>query len=270
MAAEDTQNVDADSRKDGSIDVAIEGPIGVVTLNRPDQLNAMTLDMVRDFVEATRMLDADPAVRAIVLTGAGRKAFSAGGDLKTLLPAIMDAGWDILNPDPTARFLSSVFTPVVAAVRGACIGAGFEILLGTDIRIASTDAIFALAEVRWGLIAGSGSNVRLPHQIPWAVAMELLLTGRSITAERAADVGLINHVVDPEDVLPQAMSVARLIAENGPVATRTAKEVAVRSMSLADSFALEHALNSRVLTSSDAQEGVAAFKEKRTPTFFGR
>lgn len=260
---------DGDSR-DGTIDVSTDGQIALVTISRPDKLNAMTLEMIREFFVVTKQLDEDPDIRAIVLTGAGNRAFSAGGDLKSLLPAALEAGWDILNPDPTARFLSSVFTPVIAAVRGACVGAGFEILLGTDIRVAGTDSSFALAEVKWGLIPGSGTNVRLPQQLPWAVAMELLLTGSTISAERAAQVGLINQVVEPENVLKKAMDIARLIASNGPLAVRTAKEIAVRSLSLGDAFALEHALNSRVLGSQDAREGVAAFLEKRTPKFTGR
>ena len=255
--------------QDGTIDVSTDGPIALVTINRPHKLNAMTLEMIREFFVVTTRLDEDPQIRAIVVTGAGDRAFSAGGDLTSLLPAALEAGWDILNPDPTARFLSSVFTPVIAAVRGACVGAGFEILLGTDLRIAGTDSSFALAEVNWGLIPGSGTNVRLPRQLPWAVAMELLLTGSTISADRAAQVGLINQAVEPENVLKTAMDLAHVIASNGPVAVRTAKEIAVRSLSLGDAFALEHALNSRVLGSQDAREGVAAFQEKRTPTFPG-
>lgn len=258
------------SIQDGTVDATVDGHIGLVTINRPDKLNAMTLEMIREFFEVTKQLDADPEVRAIVLTGAGERAFSAGGDLTSLLPAALEAGWDILNPDPTARFLSSVFTPVVAAVRGACVGAGFEILLGTDIRIAASDSSFALPEVKWGLIPGSGTNVRLPRQLPWASAMELLLTGSTISAERAERIGLINQVVDPAEVLDTALETAHRIAANGPVATRTAKEIAVRSSSLSDAFALEHALNSRILGSQDAREGVSAFQERRLPKFSGR
>lgn len=257
-------------RLDGSIGVSVTDHIAVVTIDRPSKHNAMTLEMIREFFAVTTRLDDDPDVRVIVITGAGERAFSAGGDLESLLPAALEAGWDILNPDPTARFLSSVFTPVIAAVRGICIGAGFEILLGTDIRVASTDATFALAEVKWGLIPGSGTNVRLPHQIPWAIAMECLLTGQPITAARAVEVGLVNQTVEPHAVLDTALEIAAVIAANGPVAVRTAKEIAVRSMSYGNAFALEHALNSRVLHSRDAREGVAAFRERRTPNFDGR
>ncbi|MGW0161654.1 enoyl-CoA hydratase/isomerase family protein [Mycobacterium sp. NPDC003323] len=255
---------------DGTIDHETDGHIAVVTINRPRKLNAMTLEMVRDFFTVTKRLDDDPNIRAIVLTGAGERAFSAGGDLDSLLPSALDAGCDILNPDPTARFLSTVFTPVIAAVRGVCVGAGFEILLGTDIRVAAHDSRFALAETKWGLIPGSGTNVRLPRQVPWAVAMELLLTGSTISAERAATVGLINQTVQADRVLETALRIAGGLAANGPVAVRTAKELAVRTASLSDGFALEHALNSRVLASDDAREGVAAFRERRSPSFGNR
>lgn len=265
-----TNSIDGGEGQDGTIDVEVDDHVAVVTINRPNKLNAMTLAMIRDFITVTKELDENPEVWAIVLTGAGERAFSAGGDLTQLLPAALEAGWDILNPNPTERFLSTVMTPVIAAVRGVCVGAGFEIMLGTDIRIAADNASFALAEVKWGLIPGSGTNVRLPRQVPWAIAMELLLTGDTMTAERAQQVGLINRTVAPEDVLQTAITVARGIAANGPVAVRTAKEIAVQSASLTVGFVLEHALNSRVLTSEDAREGVAGFTGKRTPTFSNR
>ncbi|MBQ7805751.1 MAG: enoyl-CoA hydratase/isomerase family protein [Rhodococcus sp.] len=270
MIAENAQFGNNSESSDGTVDVTRDGHIAIVTINRPNKLNAMTLAMIRDFFSVTKELDDDPEIRSIVLTGAGERAFCAGGDLKQLLPAALDAGWDILNPDPTVRFLSNVFTPVVAAVRGLCVGAGFEILLGTDIRVAGHDSSFALAEATWGLIPGSGTNVRLPRQVPWAIAMDMLLTGQPVSAERAEQVGLINRVVDPDRVLETAVQIAQVIAINGPVAVRTAKEIAVRSASLTDGFALEHALNSRVLRSLDAHEGVSAFRDKRTPEFGNR
>lgn len=254
----------------GRIGVAVDGHIAVLTIDRPRKLNAMTRQMIDDFRSITAELDADPNVRAIVLTGAGERAFSAGGDLNTLLPPALDAADDLLNPVTTERFLSSVFTPVVAAVRGLCFGAGFEILLGTDIRVASTDASFGLPEVKWGLIPGSGTHVRLPQQMSWPQAMQLLLTGVPVTASTAVSIGLINETVPPESVLDRAVEIAGAIALNGPLAVRTAKEIAVRSLNQHGAFALEHALNSRVLGSEDAREGVAAFQEKRNATFLGR
>jgi enoyl-CoA hydratase/carnithine racemase len=214
-------------------------------------------------------LNADPEVRVIVLTGAGRRAFSAGGDLATLLPAALAAGSDVVNPDPATRYFSDVYTPIVASVEGLCLGGGLEILLGTDIRVVSSDATFGLPEPRWGLIAGAGSHVRLPRQVPWAVAMELLLTGERITADRAFSIGLVNRVVEPGTALDGALAIARRIAANGPVAVSTAKEIAVRGASLTAGFVLEHELNARVLTSDDAQAGVRAFETHDDPIFTG-
>lgn len=261
---------DALRKSDGEIRVSIDGHIAVITIDRPHKLNAMTRPMIDNFRSITAELDSDPNIRAIVLTGAGERSFSAGGDLRTLLPPALDAADDLLNPVTTERFLSSVFTPVIAAVRGLCIGAGFEILLGTDIRVASSDSSFGLPEVKWGLIPGSGTHIRLPQQLPWPLAMQFLLSGASVDAPTAVSMGLINEVVESGAVLERAVEIAEAIALNGPLAVRTAKEIAVRALNQQGAFALEHALNSRVLGSSDAREGVSAFEEKRATRFSGR
>lgn len=261
---------DALRKSDGEIRVSIDGHIAVITIDRPHKLNAMTRPMIDNFRSITAELDSDPNIRAIVLTGAGERSFSAGGDLRTLLPPALDAADDLLNPVTTERFLSSVFTPVIAAVRGLCIGAGFEILLGTDVRVASSDSSFGLPEVKWGLIPGSGTHIRLPQQLPWPLAMQFLLSGASVDAPTAVSMGLINEVVESGAVLERAVEIAEAIALNGPLAVRTAKEIAVRALNQQGAFALEHALNSRVLGSSDAREGVSAFEEKRATRFSGR
>lgn len=257
-----------DTPSGDEIVVERSGHVAVVTLNRPDKLNALTMEMVVGFREITEELDDDPDIRAIVVTGRGR-AFCAGGDLNSLLPATLDAGWDTLNPDPARRFLSQVFTPVLAAIEGACVGGGFELMLGTDIRVAADDATFALPEGRWGLIPGSGAHVRLPQQLPWAMAMQFLLLGDQVDAARAREIGLINEVVPAGTALDRTHELADRIAANGPVAMRTAKEIAVRALRQADGFVIEHALNSRVLASADAQEGVRSFAERRPAQFKG-
>jgi enoyl-CoA hydratase len=143
-------------------------------------------------------------------------------------------------------------------------------LLGTDLRIAAEHASFGLGEVRWGIIPAGGSHVRLPQQIPWAVAMELLLTGEPIDARRACEVGLVNRVVPADQVLPSALELAEKICKNGPLAVRTAKEISVRALALEPGFVLEKALGARVFSSEDAKEGPRAFMEKRKPEFTGR
>lgn len=255
--------------EDGRVVVTHDGPVAVVTLDRPSRLNTLTQAMVEQFAAVSAELHADPGVRAIVLTGAGDRAFCAGGDLRDLLPPAIEARADLLNPDPVRRFLSGVFTPVVAAVRGFCMGAGFELLLRCDLRVVAEDAVFGLPEPRWGLIPGDGTHLRLPRQVPYAVAMELLLTGASIDAHRALAVGLVNQVLPAGEVLDRALEVARGLAANGPLAVQTSKEIVVRGQALETGFALEHALNSRVLGSADAREGVRAFLAKDTPVYTG-
>jgi enoyl-CoA hydratase len=248
----------------------VRNRVALITLNRPDAHNALSIEMVGLLAEASRDLLEDDEVLAAVITGAGGAAFCAGGDLGELLPALTDGQLDIVLPEPTRRFFSDVYKPVIAAVNGLCIAGGFEILLGTDLRVAAEGAAFGVAEVRWGLVPGAGTHVRLPAQVPWPIAMQLLLTGDTIDAGRAYEVGLINEIRSPGEVLPRAFELAERIARNGPLAVRTAKEIAVRALEDESRFALEWALQNRVLRSEDAKEGPRAFRERRKPQFQGR
>ena len=183
----------------------------------------------------------------------------------------MLTGGDTLGfDDTTKRQFSDVFKPIICAVNGFCIAGGMEMLLGTDIRIASETATFGLGEVKWGLVPLGGTHVRLPQQVPWSICMELLLTGKNIDAQRAYEVGLINEVVAPDELMPTAMKLAERMCRNGPLAMKTAKEIVVRSMRLESGFVLEKALGQRVLTSEDAKEGPKAFAEKRPANFTGK
>jgi enoyl-CoA hydratase/carnithine racemase len=255
---------------DGRISLDHDGHVAILTIDRPAKLNAFTIEMVRQLRDRTEEVREDPNVRCVVITGAGERAFSAGGDLSSLLPLTVGAGVDMVSPDPSQRFFSELFKPVCAAVRGVCIGGGLEILLGADLRVAGESAKFGLGEVRFGLIPGAGTHVRLPRQIPWAIAMQLLLTGQPIGAARAYEVGLVNEVVDDDAVIERSLALAQTIAANAPVAVQTAKEAAVSGLDLTNAFRLEHALNTRVLRSNDAVEGPKAFVEKRAPRFEGR
>ncbi|HEY1507709.1 MAG TPA: enoyl-CoA hydratase-related protein [Solirubrobacteraceae bacterium] len=244
--------------------------IALITLNRPGAHNALSIETVELLAEASRAIQEDDRVLAAVITGAGDEAFCAGGDLAELLPALTDGHLEILVPEPTQRFFSNVYKPIIAAVNGLCIAGGFEILLGTDLRVASETASFGLAEVRWGLVPGAGAHVRLPAQVPWPIAMQLLLTGETIDAQRAYEVGLVNEIRPQAEALPRAIELAERIAVNGPLAVQTAKEIAQRALGHERGFALEWGLQHRVLNSQDAQEGPRAFIAGRRPQFEGR
>jgi enoyl-CoA hydratase len=240
-----------------------------MTINRPEALNAFTAEMLAAMDAAFEEFAADDELRVAVLTGAGDKAFSSGMDLKEAVP-MLQSGDELGYEDHTKRPFSDVFKPIVAAVNGLCIAGGMEFLQGTDLRIAAEHATFGLGEVRWGIIPTGGSHVRLPRQIPWAVAMEMLLTGRTIDAERAYQIGLVNRVVAAAELMTAAMEMAETICKNGPLAVRTAKEIAVRGLALESPFVLEKALGQKVHESEDAKEGPRAFAEKRKPEFKGK
>lgn len=245
------------------------GHIVTVTIDRPDAMNALTADMSAALDAAFDEFTNDDEQWVAILTGSGDKAFSAGFDLKEAIPRLLQGdmmGYD----DPKKRQFSTVYKPIIAAINGVCIAGGVEMIAGTDIRIASEHATFSLGEVRWGLIPMGGSHIRLPRQIPWAIAMELLLTGQPITAQRAYETGMLNAVVAKDELMPKAMEYAEAICKNGPLAVRTAKEIAVRSLGLEAGFVLEREMGARVFASEDAREGPAAFAEKRAPKFKGR
>jgi enoyl-CoA hydratase len=241
----------------------------IFTINRPEARNAFTAEMLAAMGAGFEEFSADDDLWVAILTASGDKAFSSGMDLKEAIP-LLQAGDELGYEDHTKRPFSDVFKPIIAAVNGDCIAGGLEFMQGTDLRIAVEHATFGLGEVRWGLIPTGGSHVRLPRQIPWAVAMELLLTGRPISAQRAYEVGLINKVVAADRLMEEALALAETICKNGPLAVRTAKEIAVRSLGLESSFVLEKALGARVMSSEDAREGPLAFAEKRPPKFRGR
>ena len=246
-----------------------QGHVAIITIDRPDALNSLTMDMLMGIEDAMAEFDADSDLWIGILTASGNKAFSSGLDLKEAAPML--TGGDTLGfDDTTKRQFSDVFKPIICAVNGFCIAGGMEMLLGTDIRIASEHATFGLGEVKWGLVPLGGTHIRLPQQIPWSICMELLLTGRNIDAQRAYEVGLINQVVPHDELMPTALKLAERMARNGPLAMKTAKEIAVRSLRLESGFVLEKALGQRVLASEDAKEGPKAFAEKRPAEFKGR
>jgi enoyl-CoA hydratase/carnithine racemase/acyl-CoA synthetase (AMP-forming)/AMP-acid ligase II len=257
--------------------------LAYVTLNRPEKRNALTPEMVIRLAGIWEDVAADDSIRAVLLTGAGDQAFSSGGDLGSLIPIMMRSRppADPWEEQLAARrsYLSAAmlrndtfYKPIVAAVNGPALAGGAELLLATDIRVASTHATFALTEVRRGLIAGGGSLVRLARQVPWTGAMEIALVGEPIDAETALRIGLFNRVVPPEDVLPTAERLALSIARGAPVALSKSKEAIVRSNGrpLAEAFAIETECTIANAKTADAKEGPRAFMEKRDPVFLGR
>lgn len=246
-----------------------EDHVGIITIDRPEAMNSLTADMLMGIEDAFSAFDADPDLWVGIFTASGEKAFSSGLDLKEAAPML--TGGDQLGfADWTKRQFSDVFKPIICAVNGFCIAGGMEMMLGTDLRIASEHATFGLGEVRWGLIPLGGTHVRLPRQIPWAIAMQLLLTGKNIDAQRAYEVGLINEVVPADQLMATARDWAQKLCKNGPLAMRTAKEISVRSLALESHFVMEKALGQKVLASEDAKEGPRAFEEKRPAKFKGR
>jgi enoyl-CoA hydratase len=246
-----------------------DGQVAIITLDRPSKLNAYTPQMFEELIEHCDEFTHDRDLRVAILTGAGERAFCAGADLGKTLSRITDGGPRHFA-DITKRFFSTIYKPIITAVNGICTAGGTEMMVGTDLRLAVPHATFGLGEVRWGITPGGGSHVRLPRQIPWAIAMEILLTGRPITAQRAYEIGLINKIVEPDKLMDEALELAHTIASNAPLAVEAAKEIAVRGMGLEGPFQLEYYISGRVLTTEDAKEGPLAFAEKRPPHYQGR
>ncbi len=256
-----------------SIDFVVDDGVAVVTINRPERLNAMDAEHYAALSEAWVQVRDDAAIRCAVVTGAGDRSFTTGADIKSFLtaPADMSTFWQTQRDLLLNRGLE-VWKPVIAAVNGYCLGGGLTLLLGTDIRVAAPHATFSLAEVKRGVIPGNGGSQRILHQLPHAIGMEMLLLGENMDAETAARWGLINRIAPADRLLDTAFDYARRIAANAPLAVQAAKELAIRSydMDLATSLRFEQAILRLLQTTEDAVEGPAAFREKRQPRFEGR
>lgn len=254
-----------------SVRVELEDGVAVVVLDRPAALNALSFGLLAELAETLEALDGDPAVRCVVLTGAGDRAFAAGADIKELAgqsPESLTTGggfgaWDRID---------AIGLPMVAAVRGFALGGGCELAMACDIVVAGDDAVFGQPEIRLGVMPGAGGTQRLTNAAGKAKAMELVLTGRQIDAWEAHAIGIVSRVVPAEATLREATAIARLIADGPSQAIRAAKRAvrAAAELPQRSGLATERRAFFDLFATEDQAEGMAAFTEKRAPRWSGR
>ena len=255
------------------VELERRGRVALLTLNRPEVLNALSMEMIDDLDARLDEIERDGELRAVVITGAGDKAFTAGADIRHMqnatalqARAYAQRGHQVLNR------IESFRKPVIAAVNGYALGGGCELALACDIRLSSSDARFGLPEVNIGIMPGWGGTQRLARATSPGFAKELIFTGRQVTADEARQAGLVNHVYPREELLDRALELAELIATKPPWAISTAKEVINLALGgdLQDHLARELDAFALAFTTEDQREGMAAFFEKRPPNFVGR
>jgi len=246
--------------------------IAVITIDRPEKLNALTLRMYDDLGDAFERARDDDQVGVVVVTGAGERAFCVGADLRESIPALAEGRFDISRWDRAHQKHTRLYKPVIAAVNGLCLGGGFEIMLSTDLRICSERARFALPEAGVGVVPAGGTLTRLTRQVPFALAMELMMLGEQIDADDAFRMGLVNRVVPHGQVMAAALEMAgRLLARSG----RALEVIKASALQLADmpteaAFHAEALYGQQAFRSEDAIEGLAAFAARRNAEFPSR
>ncbi len=254
-----------------------------VSFNRPEVLNSLSPESCCLLMDMWEQAEHDDSVRVVVLTGTGDRAFCTGADLKLSVPLLTGArqpqdDFDrrfLEAPDVLSRMIlrnRNFCKPVVSAINGVAMGGGVELVLATDIRIASSSATFALPEPKVGMAPGGGAMVRLPRQIPWCQAMEFLLTGDTISADQAKELGIINRVVAPDSLLTEVERLVAKLIKNAPLALQAIKHTAIMTsgIDLNIAFAIEDQQTKKLLTTEDAREGPRAFAEKRQPVYRNR
>jgi enoyl-CoA hydratase len=259
-----------------SIDYRIDSHIATITINRPETRNSLDMEHFRDLAHAWAAFRDDSSAWVAVITGV-EGDFCTGADLKKFIPELtgelpQPEGWDKVDAIHAVLHRFPVYKPIVAAVNGTCVAGGFEMLSSTDIRVAVPDARFAVMEPKRGLFAGGGSTVRLPRQMPYPLAMELLLTADMVDAQRALAMGLINLVVPASQLMDTAYGYAERIAANAPLAVFATKQSAVEGLALdlESAYDNETRHSDRIFETEDAKEGPRAFAEKRPPRWQAR
>ncbi|WP_313503308.1 crotonase/enoyl-CoA hydratase family protein [Corynebacterium variabile] len=261
----------------GAVTADQRGHVLLVTINRPEARNAVNLDVTFGIGEALDHAEADHTVWAVIITGAGDKAFCAGADLKAAARGELT---DVADPRAArwgfAGYVAHhISKPTIAAVNGFALGGGTELTLASDLAVAVDTASFGLPEVKRGIVAGAGGAFRLPRQIPRKVAMEAILTGDPIPAQRALELGLVNKVVPAESLLEEAFALADRILVNAPLAVQSAKRIAqgIDEQAVpaeADDWARSARDAAGIMSSEDSTEGMRAFAEKRAPVWQGK
>jgi enoyl-CoA hydratase/carnithine racemase len=251
--------------------------IAFITLNRPDSLNAMNRQMTRELVDVCQQVEEESAIRIAIFTGAGEKAFSAGMDLKeraeTAFSPIERRQQKLTNKIYTqARAVAAITKPTIAAIRGYCVGGGLEFALACDLRVAAEDAKLGLTEVRRGIIPGAGGTQRLTRAVGVTKAMEMCLTGDTVSGLEAKSLGLVNNAVPSADVLKTAEDLAARILKGAPMSVAFIKEAIKKGVELAleEGLRLEADLSALIGITEDAKEGPRAFAEKRPPVWKGK
>jgi enoyl-CoA hydratase len=256
--------------------------IMILTMNRPEVKNSLSPQMLIKLAAAWHEFRDTADLRVAILTGAGDEDFCAGGDLQLTMPLITGARqpqdeWDEKLMGDLQQFLDAIlrgfelYKPVIAAVNGRALGGGTELTNAVDLRVAAEHAIFGTPEAQVGLLPGGGSLTRLPRQIPYCKAVEMLMLGESFSAQEALAMGLLNYVVPKEQLMDKAFALASRLAANGPLAVQKVKEGIMRSsgLTLQQAYQVENEVSAVVMQSKDAREGPRAFKEKRKPNFIG-
>lgn len=254
-----------------NIRYTIDGPMALITIDRADKRNAISLDTLDELQVAVGFAADDDAIRVITITGAGDVAFASGSDLSEVLHRDFKKALEPIVQG-LAEQLERTPKPTIAAINGICMGGGLEVALGCDLRIATPNARFATPEGKLGIIPGGGATARLPRIVGRGWGMEMLLMGDPIDAERALQIGLITRIVPPEELLPEARRMADHLASFAPFVPRTMKAMVHFGMeaSLAGALMLEKYAQGALVQTEDKVEGINAFLEKRDPEFKGR